>query len=108
MNRIWRRSRHSTYLDPKVKSWKALATAELLRQRVGKRWHTITGSFAVTMTICRKKLRKNADIDNRYKVLGDFAQDVGIIANDKNCIRLVIEFGEAPLGCRVCFLEVEP
>jgi Holliday junction resolvase RusA-like endonuclease len=107
LNTLWRRGRNRQtgaivhHLNATYKKWKQIADVECLRQRVGKGWHTIMGAFEAHMAINRKKLRKNADIDNRFKAVGDWAQQVGLIENDKNLQKLVIEFGEAPLGIRL-------
>lgn len=113
MNGIWRRGRNKQtgqivhHISATYRKWKKEASAELLRQRVGRRWHTIMGKFSVVLLLNRKKLRKNADIDNRYKAVSDWAQEVGVVDDDKNCIELLIKFGEAPMGVRVTFAPAD-
>jgi len=113
VNRIWRRGRNKAtgqivhHITAVYRKWKQEASAELLRQRVGRRWHTIMSTFKLQLVINRQKLRKNADIDNRTKATLDWAQEVGVIDDDKRCIEILIKFGEAPLGVRVTFTPAD-
>ena len=104
-NRIWRMpSRFSKsrkpYLNPTYQKWKNESDGELMRQRPGKGWHTITGPFDVTLEVTKKK-RFKMDLDNRIKALLDWAKQVGLIVDDKYQNTVKIAWGDVPLGCRL-------
>jgi Holliday junction resolvase RusA-like endonuclease len=63
---------------------------------------TIMGKFEARVILQRRK----GDLDNRIKGLLDWAQSRNLIADDKYCERLVAEWGEAPLGCRLILKEL--
>lgn len=46
-------------------------------------------------------LRHKGDLSNRTKALEDWLQRVEMIQNDKFCERLLLTWGDAPLGVRV-------
>ncbi|MCB1466552.1 MAG: RusA family crossover junction endodeoxyribonuclease [Rhizobiaceae bacterium] len=110
-NRIWRQpSRFSKsprpYLNPTYEKWKREADGELMRQRPGKGWRTITGPFDVGLVVTLKK-RFKFDLDNRIKAVLDWCKDVGLIVDDKFSNRVVIEWGEVPLGVRLTLSPAE-
>ena len=45
--------------------------------------------------------RVTGDLDNRAKGVLDWLQSRSVIVDDKYCERLLLEWGEAPTGCRV-------
>lgn len=107
VNRIWRVNPRTKkpYRNPAYLRWIKEAGGLYMAQRAGKGWRMIEGAYEMTITLDRTKT-KGGDIDNRIKAIADFAQKAGIIANDKNCIRLSIAWGEADLGARICFTAV--
>lgn len=58
---------------------------------------TIIGPFEVKIIIQRQR----GDLDNRAKGILDWLQSRAVVVDDKYCERLVMEWGEAPAGCRV-------
>ncbi len=60
----------------------------------------IKGEFQAEIILNPPDKRKR-DIDNFHKALLDFAQANGIIENDHLCQRLLVTYGEAPLGARM-------
>jgi len=86
--------------------WIASAGKFLMAQQPPGGFKTIHGPFAMTIIINRAMMRKNADLDNRCKAIGDALQRFGIISNDKNAVRIVTEYGQAPDGLRVILEEL--
>ena len=105
-NTIWRRGRLSTYINPSYVKWKAKADAELARQLSGD-WETIRGPFNVTLTLPFRK-RFIIDLDNRIKASLDWAAQAGLIENDKFQNRVVLEWGDVPLGARLSLTQASP
>ena len=101
-NRIWRANTRTgkPYLNPTYAKWKNAADVELLRQRVGKGWRQITGPFDVHLVVSVAK-RFKMDIDNRIKGVLDWAKNAGLILDDKYQNRVVLEWGDVPLGVRL-------
>lgn len=58
----------------------------------------IPGKFEARVILQRKP---GSDLDNRLKGLLDWAQSRTLIVNDNLCERIVAEWGDAPLGCRL-------
>lgn len=100
VNRIWRANRagpNKVSKSAEYKSW--LRSADALAMSTGqfRGLKTITGPFEATIILKRIK----GDLDNRAKGVLDWLQSRAVIADDKYCERLVLEWGEAPTGCRV-------
>ncbi len=81
--------------------WKKAADALTYMQKPRGGFKTITGPYRLVMTVDRQKLRSNADLGNREKAAQDHLKRVGVIADDKNAIEILVRFGEAPEGCRL-------
>ena len=62
-------------------------------------FQTIEGPYQTTIVVPKGR----RDLGNYEKAISDAAQSLGIVSNDKNCSRFVIEYGEAPMGMRVTF-----
>lgn len=62
----------------------------------------IRGAFEARIVLQRRK----GDLDNRIKGLLDWAQSRNLIADDKYCERVVAEWGDAPVGCRLILKEL--
>ena len=103
-NTIWRRGKGRTYRSAKYKNWQQVASNMLLAQG---RIRRIDGKFTAYI-----KLNEDAgrgDADNRVKVVLDLAQRCGLVADDKHCRRVTIEWVEAanaPEGCRLRLEEM--
>jgi hypothetical protein len=84
---------------PKIARW--IRAADLLVMSQGKRPTPISGRFQVTVTLPDTAA---LDLDNSPKQVIDYLRRIELITNDnpKHMRRVVIEFGEAPEGCRVC------
>lgn len=106
VNRIWRNGSSgadSVYLAPSYVKWKKAADALLYSSR---EWRSvkITGRFTAEIFVCPPKGHQRGDLDNRIKAILDYLQHVGIIVDDKYCMRLTIEWvdpARAPEGMRV-------
>jgi crossover junction endodeoxyribonuclease RusA len=94
VNSIWRFAGKSAYVSKQYAAWKAEADAWFTKQRSEKTVGTpIKGSYEVHMTFSDRKRRKNADLDNRIKVVGDALQRFGLIENDNKCEKLTATWG---------------
>ncbi len=67
-----------------------------LRSGLNRGLKTIQGPFYFHMVLTRKQ---GADLDNRIKGALDLLQSLAIVADDKNCTKLTVEYGETKLGC---------
>lgn len=107
VNRLWRSTaaeKNRVYLSPSYVKWKEAADVLLLGAK-GWRSKKIAGAFGIEIALCpTAQGHPRGDLDNRIKAVLDYLQRVEIIANDKNCQRLVAEWvvrERAPHGCRV-------
>lgn len=102
-NRLWRRKKgggmrtSDEYLRWKREAGDLLMTLHQLRGVV-----MIEGAFTAEVVV--RKARH--DLDNKVKAVLDFAQSVGLIADDKYCERLTIAYGDAPHGCKLIIREI--
>lgn len=100
VNRIWRANRagpKKVSLSPEYKAWKDHADRLTMTTAQFRGLKTIVGPFEVKIIIQRQR----GDLDNRAKGILDWLQSRGVVVDDKYCERLVMEWGEAPAGCRV-------
>lgn len=100
VNRIWRANRagpNKVSKSAEYKSWLKRADNLALSTGQFRGLKTIVGPFEATIVL--KRIR--GDLDNRAKGILDWLQSRGVIAEDKYCERLVMEWGDAPAGCRV-------
>lgn len=105
VNRIWRqnRQRGGVYLDARYKTWKRAADNEFLAHK--REWEPVKGPFRATITLDQAH-RGRSDLDNRIKVLFDWAQRVGLIEQDNLCEGLHVRWGKAASGCRIVLTAV--
>lgn len=102
-NRLWRAGRTKTgkpyvYKDKKYVAWLKQVAGHWLLQRP-RGFKTIEGAYQTTIVVPPSA----RDLGNYEKAISDAAQSFGIVSNDKNCKRFIIEYGEAPMGMRVIF-----
>jgi Holliday junction resolvase RusA-like endonuclease len=89
VNAIWRYAGRSAYVSKEYAAWKKEADAWFMKQRSEKTVGApIKGAFEVHMAFSERKRRKNADLDNRIKVVNDALQRFGLIENDSKCEKL--------------------
>jgi Holliday junction resolvase RusA-like endonuclease len=97
INALWRVGRGRLYKSNTYTAWLQQFALHILEQKVHR--HYIDGPFTLTTIISSNQ---RADLDNvAGKAILDGLQHYNVIANDRNCRRLVAEYGEAPLGCRI-------
>lgn len=101
-NRIWRYVPGSTrtVLSEAYQDWKRAADQFAQYQLGAGHREPISGPFAVTITLDRKR-HGRGDPDNRIKGALDYLQRAGVVANDKYLERLTLQYGEAPEGMRL-------
>lgn len=108
-NSLWRQNggntRSHVYLSPKYKAWKKSADMAVIAAGTLRGFKTIRGAFEVRIVLERQQAQRG-DLDNRIKSVLDWAQSREIIANDKHCQRIVAEWGEAHMGCRLIVKEL--
>lgn len=100
VNRIWRANRagpNKVSRSPEYKQWIAHADHVAMSMGQFRGLKTIVGPFEAKIVLQRQR----GDLDNRSKGILDWLQSRGVIADDKFCERLVLEWGDAPTGCRV-------
>lgn len=104
VNRIWRQGvKGGVYLNPDYAKWRRECEGLFLKSGLNRGLKTIEGPFYFHMVLTRKK---GADLDNRIKGALDLLQSLAIIADDKNCTKLMVEYGETKLGCIVTVEEI--
>jgi Holliday junction resolvase RusA-like endonuclease len=83
---------------PKIAAWIKAADALVMSQ--GRLPPRISGQFQVTITLPEGS---RIDGDNTTKGIVDYLRRLELIADDnpKHMRRMVVEFGEAPTGCRI-------
>ena len=102
VNSIWRFAGRSAYISKQYAAWKKNADNCFLQQKRGLK--PIKGPFDIFITLSEKKRRKNADLDNRVKVILDAVQRFGLIENDSKCQTLTASWGAAE-GALVTIFE---
>jgi Holliday junction resolvase RusA-like endonuclease len=103
VNRIWRANKagpNRVSKSPEYRQWLNHADQVAMSTGQFRGMKTIVGPFEATVILRRQR----GDLDNRHKGLLDWLQSRGVIADDKYCERLVLEWGEAPAGCRVTII----
>lgn len=104
VNSIWQRGKRGVYLNPKYRAWKDEVSATCCARRNP----LITGTFSADIKLNRQ-FAARGDLDNRIKPILDGAQLLGLIANDKHCQRITVEWvdaANAPAGCRLILREM--
>lgn len=104
VNRIWKVSAKrggNVYASPTYRKWMKTC----LMMCFETRWHKtpIKGPFEVLITLDSTKRR--GDADNYTKAPIDFLHRSGITEDDRLCEKLGVEWGLAPMGCRVTVTE---
>lgn len=100
VNRIWRATRagpNHVSKSPEYKAWLAHADKIAMATAQLRGLKTIKGPFEAKIVLKRQR----GDLDNRSKGILDWLQSRAVIEDDKFCERLVLEWGPAPVGCRV-------
>jgi Holliday junction resolvase RusA-like endonuclease len=99
VNRLWRRGTKGMVLSPAYVAWRVQADKLALASGAFRGRVRIDGAFEAHVTLARGR---RGDLDNYgSKAVLDWAQSRELIENDKHCQRLVVEYGEAPHGCRL-------
>jgi Holliday junction resolvase RusA-like endonuclease len=107
VNRIWRANRagaNKVSKSAEYKSWLKRADALAMSTGQFRGLKTIAGPFEATIILKRIP----GDLDNRAKGVLDWLQSRAVISDDKYCERLVLEWGDAPTGCRVTVRPRKP
>ena len=96
-NRLWRMGKRGPYSDKQYVKWQEECRALCLQFR----WHKqpVRGPYQLWMTFNRGS--QSGDLDNRTKGLIDILHRMGITDDDMHLERYVVDWGDAPVGCRV-------
>lgn len=102
VNRIWRANKAGVgikrvSISPEYRQWRNAADRLAIALGSCRGVKKIIGKFEAIIVLQRTR----GDLDNRVKGLLDWAQSRELVADDKNCERLTVEWGEAPYGCRL-------
>lgn len=110
-NRIWKRAKagqRAVFTSPEYKAWKRAADGAIasMAQLRGKK--PIPAQFEAHIILCPRQNR--IDLDNSCKCLLDYAVRCNLVVDDgpKYLRRLLVEWGEAPHGCRLILRPREP
>lgn len=98
VNRIWRATRAGSKrvsISPEYTAWREHADRLSIALGSCRGVKKITGKFEAEITLKRQR----GDLDNRIKGVLDWAQSRELIADDKLCEKLTVQWGEAPHGC---------
>jgi Holliday junction resolvase RusA-like endonuclease len=110
VNRIWRAhaaAGNQVSRSPEYKKWIKVADLLVIANRAYPR-RIIRGEFEASIAL-NAEMGRGGDLDNRVKVVLDWAQSRNCIANDKHCRRLIVEWvahANAPDGCRLTLREM--
>jgi hypothetical protein len=101
VNCIWRSGRRRVFRSEEYLAW--IQQAEALCVYLGslRGAQAIVGPFDAEIVLDVNERARAGDLDNRLKVILDFAQRVELIRNDRDLERLTACWGEAPRGCRL-------
>ena len=105
VNRIWRGNRGIVHRSKVYIDWVTDADMGVMARRQYPK-HKITGAFELHLCV-NESHRNCGDLDNKIKVVLDWAQSRDLIRNDSDCRRLIAEWGDAEHGCRLTLREVE-
>ena len=83
--------------SPCVVAWRAQADKHLL---AAGRYPRIIGEYEIVVTFPRHKFG-TFDAENFMKALSDWLQAREVVQNDRLAMSLLVNWGEAPEGCRV-------
>lgn len=113
-NKLWRKTPRGIgmMLSKEYLAWKKNADKRLMANRGLAGRKKITGPFTAHLTLRSSGrdiggINQRGDLDNKIKAVLDYAQRVELIADDKFCERLLVEWGEAPEGCRLILRSME-
>lgn len=109
VNSIWRTHGNSKVngtvaSSPKYLEWKRAADQQAIAMATFRGLKMIKGPFEARIVLERTR-RGGSDLDNRVKVVLDWAQSREMIENDRYCERLTVEWGETLTGCRLVLKE---
>lgn len=91
----------------KVTTWMKAADSFMLQRNArGLKAQKIIGRYELLITI--SEAHTKIDLDNGLKVLIDYLRRIELVTNDspKYLRRIVVEWGHAPVGCRVTVQEL--
>ena len=109
VNRIWRvgtnrsTGKRFVYRSKPYMKWLREADAQWMAQKPRGAFKMIEGPFKARIMLSRPDKRRRDD-SNYHKVVMDFAQRVGIIKDDANCLETRsgwVMDEEAPIGMRL-------
>jgi Holliday junction resolvase RusA-like endonuclease len=100
VNRLWRSGRRRVFRSKAYLDWIRAADLTVMARRQFPKLK-ISGPFEAHIVFAAAR----GDVDNRVKGVLDWAESREIIRNDSDCRRLVVERGEAELGCRLTLRE---
>lgn len=103
-NRIWMRAKagnRAVFTSPEYKKWKRAADDLIGAMAQMRGVKPIKGRFEAEIVLSEKHTR--IDLDNSVKALMDYCVRCQIVVDDgpKYLRRLVLDWGNAPHGCRV-------
>lgn len=101
INRLWRvgcnkkTGKPIVYNSPRYTKWLRQFGLHLMMRR--PRLKKFLGEFQLTLVISDRR----RDADSSAKAVLDGLQKYDVIGNDRQCIRVIEEYGETELGCRL-------
>lgn len=105
VNRIWRANKAGSKrvsTSQEYRNWRAHADILAISMRALHGVKKIQGPFEAHIVIKRGR----GDLDNRIKGVLDWAQSRELVRNDSDCQKLLVEYGDAPHGCKLTLRPV--
>jgi Holliday junction resolvase RusA-like endonuclease len=104
VNRIWRGARGTVHRSAEYTDWVKAADRLMMLNGGMRGLQTIHGHFTALVEIKRHSI--NSDLDNRIKVVLDYAQRIGLVSNDKNLFEITARWSSAAVtGCKLTITE---
>lgn len=98
VNHIWRKGKLGVNRSQQYRDWIEAAGWEINKNKNGQ--VPISGHFESHVILSSKK-RHTSDLDNRPKAIFDLLQSHRLIENDRFQDKMTVEWGEAPMGCKI-------
>lgn len=111
VNRVWMRAKagkRQTFTAPAYKAWKREADNMIAAAAQFRGVKPLPAQFEAHIILSER--HTSIDLDNSAKCVLDYAVRCNLVVDDgpKYLRRLLIEWGDAPLGCRLILRAREP